>query len=673
MRTSETTPVRADIQALRAVAVAAVVLFHLWPKFLTGGYVGVDVFFVISGYLISSHLLREVDTTGGLNAPRFWARRIRRLLPASLTVLAVSLVASLVVLPRTVLDQALREITASALYVQNWILASDAVDYLASDNKPSIVQHFWSLSVEEQFYFVWPLVIIGAVWVASRIGAKPRRSIAIALTAIVVLSFLTSVILTAISQPSAYFSTFTRAWEFGVGGLVAMLPARQLSARVSGALGWAGLAAIGAAVLLFDGASSFPGWIAALPVLGAALVIYLGGSQARWSPQSIARFTPIQVLGDISYSVYLWHWPLIIAFPYVFDAKAGIVAKVGIIALTVVLALLTKRFIEDPVRRATWTPTRSFAFMVAGVLVLTAVPMVTTFQLAQSRANAQLQIDAAVQTASGCVGAVALVNIEECDDPFDASQVDVAFAVEDSYGETGPNPTADCVPRTNVIVNGCEYFDVENPVATIAFVGDSHAAHLVPPMVAYAKAHDIRLIVYARSACSALQSGFVPAEDTDSDYRHCQAWGEEVLAEIGANDDIDAVVFANRTDFYDIPVEAVIEQWQTLQQLGKIVVAMRDTPRLPGETTVPECVELHSDEYDPCPLPLVPASDFMTEAAAATDVGLIDLTPYLCDSDHCHSVIGGLVVYHDTHHFTVSFSMTLTTMLGNQLADALTN
>src|SRR3954469_2172017 len=227
--------VRPEIQGLRAVAVAVVVVCHFWPAALPGGFVGVDVFFVISGFLITSHLLREVAATGRVSLAAFWARRARRILPAALLVLAVCALATLALVPDVHRSQFFAEIRASAFYVQNWQLAHSAVDYFARGDGPSPVQHFWSLSAEEQFYLVWPVLILIA-------AAIHRRAIAIVLGAVTIASLVYSISKTASDPAAAYFITPTRAWEFGFGGLLAMLRPTTVIAPARAVVTWAGLA-----------------------------------------------------------------------------------------------------------------------------------------------------------------------------------------------------------------------------------------------------------------------------------------------------------------------------------------------------------------------------------------------------------------------------------------------
>ncbi|OAN41282.1 acyltransferase family protein [Microbacterium sp. H83] len=296
---------RRDIQGLRALAVTLVVVFHLLPALLPGGYVGVDVFFVISGFLITAHLLRELEATGTVRVTEFWARRVRRLLPASLLVLAVCAVLTFTVMPGITRVQNFFEIAVASGYVLNWNLAASAVDYLNASNPESLVQHYWSLSVEEQFYLVWPLLLVVAVFLAFRgrpprgeiagrtsHGGTTRRAVLAALLLVFVASLVFSIVETARSQPSAYFITTTRAWEFALGGLVALVPTLRLGGIVHAAVSWVALAAIVASAFLFGAGTAFPGSIALIPVGATALLILLGDSDSPVSPQRLSHVAP---------------------------------------------------------------------------------------------------------------------------------------------------------------------------------------------------------------------------------------------------------------------------------------------------------------------------------------------------------------------------------------------
>lgn len=349
------TKLRADIQLMRALAVGVVVIFHVWPLALPGGYVGVDVFFVISGHLIYSQLLREIERQGSINLLEFWSRRIKRLQPAALTVLFATAVGIFLWVPHSLWVQWLREIIASALQLQNWLLGLDSVDYLAAENDPSPAQHYWSLSVEEQFYVGLPLLLIGLLGIAKRYGPPLLRVLPAGLAAIAVCSFVFSVWQTSISPSIAYFSSATRAWEFALGALLVHVNARPepLARNAVSALGLIGV--IGSAYL-FSGETSFPGYAAAIPVVGTLMCLWAGPHSFL---DSLGKTRPIAVVGHYSYSIYLWHWPLIILSSYavfhwplypLVEYAGGDKQRVAVVIATLVLAKLTTDWIEDPIR-----------------------------------------------------------------------------------------------------------------------------------------------------------------------------------------------------------------------------------------------------------------------------------------------------------------------------------
>lgn len=673
---------RLDIQGLRAIAVALVVAFHLWPKHLPGGYVGVDVFFVISGFLITGHLLGEVQRTGTVRLTQFWARRIRRLLPAAFTVLCASLVAALVFVPKSLLQQTLKEIGASAVYMQNWVLAGSSVDYLAADNEPTLAQHFWSLSVEEQFYLAWPVIILLAVWVASKIRRTDemnRKAIGIALATVFAVSFAYSVYETARSQPSAYFNTLTRAWEFAGGGLLALLPAWAANVnrpRLDSALrqiaGWGGLALILFAALEFSNAQ-FPGYIALIPVVGSMLVLVAGEGEARWTPGWVARFRPIQIVGDTSYAIYLWHWPLIVLLPYLLGHELTFASKLGVLAITMVLAVATKYAIEDPVRRAgnlakqRWP---AYVFMSAGILVLTSVVALSSIHLAatyQSRADTLDKVGV-------CLGAGSMVEENACDDPFALTEtVEPGYAATDLYWAEGSALAGGgCQPEAGSILATCELGAVDDPELTIALIGNSHGEHMVEPLALASEAQNWRLIPHVRARCSGLESA-EEIESADSsiadDQAECFVWGHAVIDSLTQRSDVDAVVISASGVSANPEATAQI---QRLVDSGKAVVILGDSPMFPGDATAAECVETSSESYDPCSW--IPDTQNVTDATIAESRGIpfIDITSNFCSEDgRCHAVIGGLITYFDGHHMTLDFSRTLAPFLAEHLSSAL--
>ncbi|WP_433371929.1 acyltransferase family protein [Actinoplanes sp. CA-142083] len=329
---------RPDIEGLRAVAVAAVVLFHAGVPGIGGGYIGVDVFFVISGFLITSLMLREVATTGGLSLLRFYGRRARRILPASSVVLVTVILAGYHWLGFLRGDEIASDGRWAALFASNFNFAAQGVDYLESQAAPSPLQHFWSLAVEEQFYFVWPALLVLLIWLGLRHLTPGVLAVAVAA------SLACSVWQSGVTW--SYFSPATRAWELGAGCLLALVAGRlsRIPAGLSSAMAGVGLAGIVVAALSFDDGTPFPGYAAALPV--AATVLVLAGRG-----DALLGVAPLRWLGKISYSLYLWHWPVLIIAGQAFGPLNGL-TRTGLVLLSVVLAIVTYVLVESPIRRS---------------------------------------------------------------------------------------------------------------------------------------------------------------------------------------------------------------------------------------------------------------------------------------------------------------------------------
>ena len=394
------TTVRPEIQGLRSVAVLLVVLYHLWPGRLRGGYIGVDVFFVISGFLISGNLLREVERTGRVAFAGFWARRVRRLLPAAFLVLTATGLGILIFVPRLLWQQFFKEIGASVLYIENWSLAHDAVDYLASSNTPSPVQHYWTLSAEEQFYIGWPFLVMAGVLLAAALRWHRGRAVTAILGVATLASLVFSLWDTGHNPSVAYFSTFTRAWEFGAGALLACVAGSRTLRRplVACLVSWGGLLVILGCSLTFSHSTPMPGTAAVAVVLGSVALIAAGNPGLVWSPTRLLTWRPATFIGDISYSMYLWHWPMLVLLPYVIDRTPGFLARVLILVATVVAAWLTKIFVEDPVRTTRrWSLRRpsvalTAAAVAAALLVAPRVERVVVSDGGDGRHEAVLQV-----------------------------------------------------------------------------------------------------------------------------------------------------------------------------------------------------------------------------------------------------------------------------------------
>jgi len=678
--------VRHDIQALRALAVASVVLFHLWPQRLPGGYVGVDVFFVISGYLITGHLLREIDRTGSIQLPRFWAKRAKRLLPASLTVLLVTAVATILIVPASRWPQFLGETITSTWYVENWALASKAVDYLAADAPPSPMQHFWSLSVEEQFYIATPILLVMVVLLAARFGATWRRPVVLALGAVTLGSFVYGVWLTATSAPTAYFSTFTRAWEFACGALVALVPGmpRGRSTRV---FAWSGIAVVVATCLLYTPRMAFPGYAAALPVLATALVILARDVHGRGSVGQVGALAVPAFLGRTSYSIYLWHWPLIVLVPFATGVALGGRTKFLIIAVSLLLAYGLTRFVEEPVRFSPRLLGGSRSPRAVGAVSAVAMILVTAVAgyglSVQSRRADDLAkvVTAVIDSRPSCLGAAAMSpHAVGCPDPAlaDVLVPDPSIAAQD-YG----NPSDCWSGISESVLRVCSLGPKSGYTKTLIAVGDSHNNALLAAYESVARDRNWRIDVAGHNGCYWTTGHQVKA--TDALTAACATWVSNLVSYLNAHPGYDAVLttygFGRNSvaadpgsTVHDTTVRRIREAWAPVIARGTPVLAINDVPRMPPD--IAACVERYRlDAVTACASPRATAlADFngLAPATAATPgSSLIDLTDYFCDAKSCLSVIGHVVAYRDRDHVTATFARTLAPMLGKAIASHL--
>lgn len=682
--------VRRDIEGLRALAVGLVVVYHLWPGVLPGGFVGVDVFLVVSGFLVTTHLLDHPPRRPN-DVVDFWGRRIRRLLPASFLVLLVTLGLSWAFAPVTQWAETGRQIVASTFYVENWALAKSSVDYLAADNAPSPVQHFWSLGVEEQFYVMWPVLIVVLAWAARRAaqGADDRSRVLITagLGVVVLASFAWSLHLTASDSARAYFEMPTRVWELGAGALlagVAPAVARALGDRtvLRATIAWTGVITIGVGALLLDGATPFPGTAALWPVLGTLAVI-AAHAKGPASPYPILALRPVQYVGSISYSVYLWHWPLIVLFPYVVGRERNLLGSLVVVVATLVLAGLTKAFVEDRLRGSyplgvpLW---RTYAFMVVGMGVLVLAVLAVRFDYLAAKAEGRDRLAAAVAAADPCFGAAALVT-DGCDPHGAELHLEPVTAAEDQ-----PAPYRDdCwVLGSFTRHRVCTYGSDAPGAREVALVGNSHAGHWLPALQAIAETDNLRITTYLISICHTVPVPIQFDEPGRSDA--CLAWNERVLTETSEPGRFDLVVTSNLTarDLDGVPgaeqaaaVEAAYAESLDRWVAGGVpVVVIRDTPDAGTDLqNVPDCVAWKADDLAACDGDLGRVPDDPLAAAADAHpsdlVSVADLTDLICRDETCYSTVGGLVVYFEAGHLSETFARSTAPYLRPALVEAM--
>jgi peptidoglycan/LPS O-acetylase OafA/YrhL len=392
---------RPDVQGLRAVAILLVVLYHAGIPGIGGGYVGVDVFFVISGFVITGVLLREREARGRTSLLNFYGRRARRIIPAASLVIIVTVVAAYHYLGPLTGHETAVDGRWAALFLANFHFATET-NYLASQRLPSALQNYWSLAVEEQFYIVYPTIFLITARFAR--GMSLRARLVIVLLAVITASYAFSIVFTSANAPSAFFSPLTRAWELALGGLIAVAgqSLRRLPPSFAALISWLGLGAIVVASTTLTSASVYPGSLVAIPVLGAGLVIAGGAAQPAWGVECLLRQRPFQLLGLISYSLYLWHWPILIVATQSRGATSlPVWDNVLLLLFATLIAIVTYRFLENPARHWTFLRQRRWASLVMGLSLIVTTLAVTTYE--EHRPTVDLGILATASRGSACL------------------------------------------------------------------------------------------------------------------------------------------------------------------------------------------------------------------------------------------------------------------------------
>ena len=597
-----------QIQGLRAVAAILVTVFH--ARLVPGGFIGVDIFYVISGYLITGLILREIEKTGTLDLRSFYQRRIKRLLPTSVFVLFVTAIFAWILFPPITRDALGRDLFAAATYISNYLFAWWQNDYQNLNATPSPFIHYWSLAVEEQFYLVWPLFIL----FLARYGKKVIFA-GIAITTL--LSLLFSIYLTQVAPIWAFYSLPTRAWELGFGALLLFLPETKKKIRI---LPWLGFFGIAISSFNFNENTAFPGKNALVPVLAT---VFLMASIKYWPPlfNDLANSRLSQWLGAISYPLYLWHWPALVLPSSALGRPLRFYERFLCILLTIVLAHYTSKYVEEPLRHKNFAPRTIYkgaaittaASLVAGVLIsFTSSSIITT------KGEVSYQFD--------------LVQVMEKPAVYgDGCHV--------NYGETKSGY--------------CTYGDKESS-STIVLYGDSHAAQWFPTLEKMATERGFKLVSLTKSACPA-----VDAKRPDQGafkMVHCTKWRENSIKRIA---EIQPLAVITSSFQYFTPANSSISraQWwnegqrkllKGLRGSTNNLIYISDTPRPLRD--IPNC--LASRDSKVCD------STERSKVSVIRGFDVINPNPWLCSS-YCPAIVEGTVAYRDASHISVDMALKL--------------
>lgn len=592
-----------QIQALRALAAILVLLFH--AHVVDGGYIGVDIFYVISGYLITGLIVREIEDRGGLNFKAFYIRRIKRLLPTSFFILMVTALSAWYLYPGTMREDLGRHIFAAAIYISNFLFAFWQMDYQNLNAIPPVVVHFWSLAVEEQFYLFWPVIIL----LAYKLGGRRRLFQIIAV--LTAASFLFSLYLTEISPIWAFYSLPTRAWELGIGALLLAIPKKY---TLSVFYPWAALALILYSTIFYTEKTPFPGTAAIAPVIGTAAAI---ASISSW-PRTFNFFANLRItqwLGEISYPLYLWHWPLLVIPMVYFGRGLSIIERVFAVIATLVFADLTHRFIEQPLRHISLSTRKIITGAIAASLIATGTGLAIS-----ATANDTITLNTG-ETYS-------LTEILERPKVY----------IDGCHVNNGETLSGDCTygPKTD---------------RTIVLFGDSHAAQWMPVLEKLAFKKNFTLVSLTKSACPAAE--VVKVEANGYKNADCSAWRKNSIARIQALQ--PEAVLVSGMQHFELPSgflsraqwwrEGQAKTYKALQGSSENLIYISDTPHPVRD--IPSC--LAAGRVDQC------NSTEPSEAIFTPGWKQINPTSWFCTED-CPAVLNGVVIYRDASHISVMAS-----------------
>jgi peptidoglycan/LPS O-acetylase OafA/YrhL len=694
---------RPDIEGLRAVAVGLVVALHAGVTMVSGGYIGVDVFFVVSGFLITSLLIREERSTGRVSIPGFYARRARRILPAACLVIAVTVLVSYQQLGALLGKATATDGIWSALFAADFRFIAQGTNYFTSALPPSPLQNYWSLAVEEQFYFVWPTVLFGLM-VLGRRSNRSMLALRLGLLVVVAGSLALSVQQSVQNPTNAYFSPFTRAWELGAGALIAVAVGAitRLPATLKAAATWVGLALIAVAAFTFDATTVFPGYAALIPVGGTVLVIAGGIGDPPGSARMLLGLKPLRWLGLISFSVYLWHWPVLTIAEE--RSPSGLSGAARVVCLLIIMALsvATYMIVEHPLRtssilqarigaRTAWTKYRN-ALLAGAVAIVVAVSVSVAVG---DRATSVIETAASGATTAGSADAAT---------SFDASPADLTKLDRTIRGGVQKGLTMTAVPadldppvlqigsafvpkflncqqhREDVDVKPCAFGDTQSK-ETIVVLGDSHAMEWMPALDAYGRHAGYRVLGMYKAECPVPTTTIWAASTSQAGgrepYPQCAEWRENALARINEMHPTAVILAyheANTTQSGwggNAPWLAGLRR--SLTELGKAgapIIQIGNNPGLPEDPGL--CLSRPGAEPARCVGGYLDRSRVTAELALVRSMGGtgIDIAPWFCVKDRCPAVVGRWLAYSNSGHISAQFVRTLAPLVAARLRKA---
>ncbi|WP_170228549.1 acyltransferase family protein [Nesterenkonia populi] len=661
---------RPELHGVRGLAILGVVLFHLFGDGRVSG--GIDIFLAITGFLFTAMLLREAAENGGMiRLGRYFGRLARRIIPPAALVVVVTAVVGYFVLPSTQHHQLFREARASLLYFENFELISSQLSYEAAGPDSSPFQHFWSLSVQGQFYLIWPIVAVLAVLLARVLRRSAAGVMAVFVGLVFAGSFVWAIHMGGVHQEEAYLMTSTRMWELAFGGLLALLGARLTLPRpLRMPAGWAGFALIVLCGFFLDGAELFPGPWALWPLAGLALVLAATrpgetSEQSRFSAARVLSTRPFGWLGGIAYGLYLWHWPVLIFWLQLRDAD-HVGPRSGTIVLTIslVLAGLTLRFMEKPLAQPKRRGNRLPLALAASALVLGGVgstALISHTHVDVPEGYAMSSVDR--ETYPGA--AVTLEDAGEAPSDVDFyPSPEVVSGDFPEYRDWGCSQgRGDESHMGEVLV--CEDPDEpDDPAATVMLAGGSHAGHWHAAFSVLAEQHDWELLVADKNGCR-----FGSATDPETDK--CHEWQLNFMETLEERQP-DLVVTPGTASFGPDHPEHIAkdapDRWEEIVNSDTELLLLRGITRPASD--VPDCLASRSSPEECGPnFGAYQENNPLDMKDMPEGIYVVDMIPHICPDGVCSAVVGNVVVYRDASHLSNQYVETLAPILDSYLRD----
>ncbi|WP_455231060.1 acyltransferase family protein [Geopseudomonas aromaticivorans] len=648
---------RNDIQGIRAISALMIAVYHIWINKVSGG---VDVFFVISGFLMGGVLIRQLYQYDGIRPLVFWGSLIKRIAPGACTVLLVTLIMGYFLVPEPLWSQLIKETILSALNFENIGLMWSSVDYLARELPPSPTQQFWALSTQVQFYLILPMVLATAFWASRKSESKTPLLAAVGL--VIMCSLLYSIVETSRSPSSSYFNPVARAWEFFAGVLLALLlPRISLGSILRNILGLLGLATLLLFGLLTPETAKFPGYMAVIPVAAAVMLIISGSSQSPAAANLILSHRYLTAIGKISFGIYLWHWPLLAySLEYMGTSRLSLPHGLAIILLSILLAMATNKYIEEPIKNRKHMVHKAWAPYFIGLVFLAPVlasaaswkyyihNIVVDEMSHNSREGTSDNVIAPAQIQENA--------IHLSDAHLITSKIILPASYKDKCHQEITLPE----------VVYCEYGDT-TATASIALVGGSHATQWLPALDKIGKANHLKVLNITKKEC--------PLGVTDEAHPSCVEWNKRVIEKLAQLN--PQAVITNSTTTTNPKVreyvpQPYLDQWKKLENLGIKVIGIRDNPSFGFDPAT--CVARHKENTLACSTPrakslsdIDPSSQYLSKLS---NLNLVDMSEFLCTSEKCLTVTHDFLMYRDSHHLNPRYVIALTERLHEKLVKA---